>query len=118
MRKYKEHVLIPAVPRTNSNHRYYTQVHLQSFITIRSLLQCYEIPVVYEVMRKIKNHEIDDAFWLINEQQYAIERERKRIEETLKMLKNNNIKSRGKIKVKDYMRDRKSTRLNSSHVAI
>src|SRR5690625_2551593 len=54
-------------------------------------------------MRKNKKHEIDDAFWIIKEQQYEIERERQRIEETLKMLKNNNIKSRGKKKVKDYM---------------
>src|SRR5699024_8499006 len=64
-------------------------------------LQCYEIPVVYEVMRKVKNHNIDDAFWLINKQQYVIEREKKRIEETLKMIKNNSIKNHGK--VKNYM---------------
>lgn len=98
LRRYEELSLIPDVPRTNGNHRYYTQIHFQAFITIRSLLQCYEIPVVYDVMRKIKGQDVKTAFWLINTQQYEIEKEKKRVENILEMIKNTNFKSYGKIK--------------------
>lgn len=98
LRRYEEQGLIPDVPRTNGNHRYYTQVHFQAFITIRSLLQCYEIPVVYEVMRNIKGQDVKTAFWLINTQQYEIEKEKKRVEEILEMIKNTDFKTYRKVK--------------------
>lgn len=104
LRRYEDQGLIPEVPRTNSNHRYYTQIHFQAFITIRALLEGYEIPIVYKVMRKIKDQKIKTAFWLINEQQYEIEKEKKRVEEILQMIKSTHFKDYGKIIiVKDDM---------------
>lgn len=103
LRRYEEQGLIPEVPRNNSNHRLYTQIHFQAFITIRALLQGYDIPVVYEVMRNIKSGNIKKAFWMINEQQYNIEREKRRVVEVLTMLKNVDVNGYGTIKTKDYM---------------
>ncbi|MBP1917105.1 DNA-binding transcriptional MerR regulator [Lederbergia galactosidilyticus] len=103
LRRYEEQGLIVDVPRTNGNHRYYTQIHFQAFITIRALLQCYEIPVVYEVMRKIKVQNIKAAFWLINEQQFELEKEKKRVVEILDVIKTTDFKSYEGIKVNDRM---------------
>ncbi|MFE6076894.1 MerR family transcriptional regulator [Paenibacillus sp. NPDC057886] len=86
LRRYEKEELIPDVPRTSSNHRYYTPIHLQAFITIRSLLKGYEIPVVYEVMRKVKQGDTIDALWLMNHQLYNSQLEKQRVEDIWKMV--------------------------------
>ncbi|MFE7375929.1 MerR family DNA-binding transcriptional regulator [Bacillus cereus] len=88
LRRYEEQNLIPVVPRTESNHRFYTSIHFQAFITIRALLKGYDIPIVYKVMRMIKNVKFEEALWLINEQQFNIQVEKKRVEEILNMIRN------------------------------
>ncbi|WP_263701982.1 MerR family DNA-binding transcriptional regulator [Bacillus thuringiensis] len=88
LRRYEEQNLIPVVPRTESNHRFYTSIHFQAFITIRALLKGYDIPIVYKVMRMIKNVKFEEAIWLINEQQFNIQVEKKRVEEILNMIRN------------------------------
>ncbi|MBJ3792203.1 MerR family DNA-binding transcriptional regulator, partial [Bacillus sp. OA1] len=88
LRRYEEQNLIPVVPRTESNHRFYTLIHFQAFITIRALLKGYDIPIVYKVMRMIKNVKFEEALWLINEQQFNIQVEKKRVEEILNMIRN------------------------------
>lgn len=76
LRRYEEQNLIPVVPRTESNHRFYTSIHFQAFITIRALLKGYDIPIVYKVMRMIKNVKFEEALWLINEQQFNVQVEK------------------------------------------
>ncbi|WP_083446065.1 MerR family transcriptional regulator [Viridibacillus arvi] len=71
-----------------SNHRIYTLIHLQAFTTIRTLLKGYEVPIVYEAMRMIKNENYKKALWLINEQQFHIELEKRKVEEILTMIQN------------------------------
>lgn len=88
LRRYEEQNLIPDVPRTESNHRIYTLIHLQAFTTIRTLLKGYEVPIVYEAMRMIKNENYKKALWLINEQQFHIELEKRKVEEILTMIQN------------------------------
>lgn len=86
LRRYEKENLIPDVPRTASNHRYYTPVHLQAFVAIRLLLKGYEIPVAYEVMRKVKQGDTIDALWLINQQLYNSQLEKQRMEDIWKMV--------------------------------
>ncbi|MEZ2365353.1 MerR family DNA-binding transcriptional regulator [Bacillus sp. RCC_6_1] len=88
LRRYEEQNLIPVVPRTESNHRFYTSIHFQAFITIRALLKGYDIPIVYKVMRMIKNVKFEEALWLINEQQFNVQVKKKRVEEILNMIQN------------------------------
>lgn len=76
LRRYEEQDLVPTVPRTPSNHRYYGEVHAQAFTTIRVLLQRYDIPVAYEVMRRMKQGQTEQALWMMNEQQYQIHLEK------------------------------------------
>lgn len=103
LRRYEELDLIPAVPRTRSNHRFYTAQHFQAFITIRALLKGYDIPIVYEVMRLSKNARYEEALWLVNEQQYHIQVEKQRVEEILTMIQNADFTKYKNVKLKEYM---------------
>lgn len=86
LRRYEEQNLIPEVPRTRSNHRIYTAVHFQAFITIRTLLKGYDIPIAYEAMRLIKKKSFDQALWLINKAQFHLQVEKQRVEEILTII--------------------------------
>ncbi|WP_211750220.1 MerR family transcriptional regulator [Paenibacillus sp. Marseille-Q4541] len=103
LRRYEEQGLVPDVPRTIGNHRSYTPIHLQAFITIRSLLMGYDIPVVYDVMRRIKNDDITDALWLVNDQLYLTLEEKQRVEEILNMVRNADFNQFRNIKLKNSM---------------
>lgn len=103
LRRYEELDLIPDVPRTTSNHRFYTWIHFQAFTAIRALLKAYDIPVVYEVLRMIKHKNIEKALWLINEQQFHLQVEKQRVEEILAMIQNADFTRYKTIKLKEWM---------------
>ncbi|MGE7718422.1 MerR family DNA-binding transcriptional regulator [Priestia megaterium] len=103
LRRYEEQDLIPDVPRTKSNHRFYTSIHLQAFTTIRALLKGYDIPIVYEVMRMIKNANIEKALWSVNKQQFHLQVEKQRVEEILTMIQHANFTSYKNIKFKKHI---------------
>lgn len=103
LRRYEEQDLIPAVARTPSNHRVYRPVHLQAFTAIRALLLGYDIPVVYEAMRMIKQDKLEGAFWLMNEQQYQLQVEKQRVEEILTMIRNADFTRYRNVQLKEHM---------------
>lgn len=103
LRRYEDQGLIPDVPRTPSNRRCYTSLHMQAFVTIRALLRGYEIPVVYDMMRKIKNHDIEHALWLLNQQLHDTQVEKHRVEEVLNMLRNADFSKYRSLKITDSM---------------
>ncbi|MGG4144456.1 MerR family DNA-binding transcriptional regulator [Paenibacillus algorifonticola] len=103
LRRYEEQGLLPDVPRTIGNHRYYMPIHFQAFITIRSLLQGYDIPVVYEVMRKIKTGDRIQALWLVNNQLYINQVEKQRVEEILALIKNADFSKYRNVKMTNTM---------------
>ncbi|MEK4760481.1 MerR family DNA-binding transcriptional regulator [Viridibacillus sp. FSL E2-0187] len=104
LRRYEEQNLIPDVTRTESNHRIYTLIHLQAFTTIRTLLKGYEVTIVYEAMRMIKNENYKKSLWLINEQQFHIELEKQKVEEILTMIQNADFTKYNNRKLKKCMR--------------
>lgn len=91
LRKYEELQLIPDVARTSSNRRCYTSLHLQAFITIRTLLKGYSVSVAYDAMRKIKLGRSSEALWIINEQQYNIQLEKIRVQSIMRMLESSDF---------------------------
>lgn len=103
LRRYEDQGLIPDVPRTASNRRCYTSIHVQAFITIRALLQGYEIPVVYEVMRKIKGQQMESALWAINQEQHNTQVEKERLEEVLRMFRDVDLSKYKDLTVSDSM---------------
>lgn len=103
LRRYEDQGLVPEVPRTPSNRRCYTDIHVQAFITIRALLQGYEIPVVYDVMRKIKARQMEDAFWSINQEQHNTQTEKHRLEDVLRMFRNTELSKYKDLEVTNVM---------------
>ncbi|MDU4694436.1 MAG: MerR family DNA-binding transcriptional regulator [Paenibacillus sp.] len=103
LRRYEEQGLIPEVLRTDSNHRIYTKVHYQAFIAIRSLLAGYEIPLVYEAMRKIRQGNVTEALWLINHQLYRVQEEKQRVEELLTRVRQADFRTYKNRKLTDAM---------------
>lgn len=103
LRRYEDQGLIPDVPRTASNRRCYTSIHVQAFITIRALLQGYEIPVVYDVMRKIKGQQMESALWAINQEQHNTQVEKERLEEVLRMFRDVDLSKYKDLTVSDSM---------------
>lgn len=103
LRRYEALDLIPNVPRTASNYRIYEPIHLQAFITIRSLLKAYDIPIVYEAMRKIKHKDIHNALWFVNSQQYSIQAEKHRVEEILEMIRKTDFTHYKNVKIGEYV---------------
>lgn len=103
LRRYEDQDLIPDVSRTASNRRCYTSIHVQAFITIRALLQGYEIPVVYDVMRKIKGQQMESALWAINQEQHKTQVEKERLEEVLRMFRDVDLSKYKDLTVTDSM---------------
>ncbi|WP_334074638.1 MerR family DNA-binding transcriptional regulator [Paenibacillus sp. A14] len=103
LRRYEDQGLIPDVPRTPSNRRCYSPVHIQAFTAIRALLRGFEIPVVFEVMRKIKHGNVDPALWLVNQQLYRLQMEKHRVEEIMSMIRNADFTKYNNVKVTDAM---------------
>ncbi|WP_122647052.1 MerR family DNA-binding transcriptional regulator [Enterococcus mediterraneensis] len=103
LRRYEEQGLIPVVPRTDSGHRIYTAIHLQAFTTIRVLLKGYDIPVVYEAMREIKESRFEEALWLINQQQAQMQTEKQRVEEILTMIQNTEFTQYQNVQLNKFM---------------
>lgn len=103
LRRYEDQDLVPDVPRTASNRRCYTSIHVQAFITIRALLQGYEIPAVYDVMRKIKAGQIEHALWTINQEQHNTQLEKLRLEEVLRMFRNADLSKYKDLEVTNAM---------------
>lgn len=103
LRRYEDQGLIPDVSRTASNRRCYTSIHVQAFITIRALLQGYEIPVVYDVMRKIKVQQMESALWAINQEQHKTQVEKERLEEVLRMFRDVDLSKYKDLTVSDSM---------------
>lgn len=103
LRRYEEQGLIPEVLRTAGNHRIYTTAHLQAFIAIRSLLAGYEIPIVYEVMRNIKQGSVTEALWLLNHQLSLVQEEKQRVEELLTLIRQADFRSYKNRKLTDAM---------------
>ncbi|WP_178022074.1 MerR family DNA-binding transcriptional regulator [uncultured Paenibacillus sp.] len=66
LRRYEVLDLVPDVPRTASNRRFYSPVHVQAFMALRALIKGFAIPVSYDVMSLLKKGRVEQALWKIN----------------------------------------------------
>ncbi|MBB6632840.1 MerR family DNA-binding transcriptional regulator [Cohnella thailandensis] len=104
LRRYEDLDLIPDVPRTASNRRYYSAVHVQAFIALRALVHGFDIPVAYEVMNLLKKGRVEQALWMINSRQYDIQVEKQRVEEVMRLIHQTDFSMYRNIKVTDELR--------------
>lgn len=104
LRSYEEQDLIPVVPRTDSNHRFYKPIHLQAFTTLRTLLKGFAIPIAYEVIKLIKNFRFEEALWLVNKEQFHLQVEKQRVEQIQTLVLNIEFNAFTNEKLKEPMR--------------
>lgn len=86
LRFYEEDGLVPTPARTPSGYRIYTEEHLYYFQAVRSLSLGFGYKVTHNVMRKIINKDMLGAFWLINDSQANLNKEKQVTDQTLAML--------------------------------
>lgn len=104
LRRYEDLDLVPDVPRTASNRRCYTSVHVQAFTALRALIKGFDIPVSYDVMRLLKKGHIEQALWLLNLQQYNLQAEKQRVEEVLSLIQHSDFSKYRNLQVTEEMR--------------
>ncbi len=104
LRRYENLGLVPDVPRTSSNRRYYTPLHDQAFLALRSLVQGFDLPIAYEVMSLLKKGHVEQALWMINVQQYNIQVEKQRVEEIMGLIHQTDFSKYRNIQVTDEMK--------------
>lgn len=69
LKRYEKNGLIPPVLYTKGNHRRYEEIHFVAFKTIRELLNGFDIPLTYQLMRLANEKEFTKAHWLIAQAQ-------------------------------------------------
>ncbi|CAH0122162.1 hypothetical protein PAE9249_04704 [Paenibacillus sp. CECT 9249] len=104
LRRYEDLDLVPDVPRTASNRRYYTPVHVQAFIALRALRKGFDIPVSYDVMSLLKKGCLEQALWKINLQQYNIQAEKQRVEEVMSLIQQTDFSKYRNMQVTEEMK--------------
>jgi len=104
LRRYESLSLVPDVPRTASNRRFYTPLHLQAFLALRSLIRGFDLPIAYEVMNLLKKGHVEQAMWRINLQQYNLQIEKQRVEEVMSLIHQTDFSMYRNIRVTDEMK--------------
>lgn len=65
LKRYENFDLLPEVKKTVGGQRRYQEIHRQAFLTIRKLLQGFEITTAYALMRLAKAGAFSESYWLI-----------------------------------------------------
>ncbi|MBS4210041.1 TioE family transcriptional regulator [Bacillus sp. FJAT-50079] len=86
LRHYESWGVVPAPERAENGYRLYTPVHLAYFRCLRAMFPGFGFSVTYEVLRHVQNNQIDQAFWLVNEEQAKLHHEKKSADQTLTLL--------------------------------
>lgn len=80
LKRYESNGLIPPVLYTKGNHRRYQDIHLAAFKTIRKLLQGFDVPNVYRLMKLAKHKKFIEAYWVIAQSQKALVEKKETLE--------------------------------------
>ncbi len=91
LRNYESLGLVPPVPRAANGYRVYTEEHVAYFECIRAMIPGFGIPITREVVRKLQKQEVDEALWLVNEQQALLHREKVLTEKTIRLLETDEL---------------------------
>jgi DNA-binding transcriptional MerR regulator len=87
VRNYEASGLIPAVERSPSGYRRYTQQHLAALTTARHLIGGYGWARAQQIMQAVHQGRLGDALALIDERHAELDRTRLQLEQTLDALR-------------------------------
>lgn len=87
LRHYEDWGMIPKVERSSSGYRIYTEEHVAYFECIRAMADGFGIWLIAEVLKKVMVKDVDSAFWLVNEAQASLHKEKIISEKTMLSIK-------------------------------
>ncbi|MGF9915031.1 MerR family transcriptional regulator [Paenibacillus ehimensis] len=87
LRHYEEWGLIPPVERSSNGYRIYTDLHVAYFECIRAMADGFGLLLTAEVLKNLQGNQVGLAFWVVNEAQSSLHKEKIVFEETIKMIR-------------------------------
>ena len=87
LRHYEDWGMIPKVERSASGYRIYTDEHVAYFECIRGMAEGFGISLIAEVLKKVMLKDVDSAFWIVNEAQSNLHKEKLIAEKTMQSIK-------------------------------
>ena len=76
LRHYESWGVVPAPDRDMNGYRLYTDVHLAYFRCLRAMFPGFGVGLTCTVLKHIQHEEVDEAFWLVNEEQANLHQEK------------------------------------------
>lgn len=86
LRHYEAWGVVPAPERAANGYRLYTEVHLAYFQCLRAMFPGFGVAITCEVLRLIQNAQLDPAFWMVNQEQANLHRDKVAADQTLELL--------------------------------
>ncbi len=103
LRHYESWGIIPAPKRAKNGYRLYEEKHLAYFRCIRVMNSGFGMNLTSNVMKHVQQGEVDEAFWLVNEAQAALNHEKTLADKTMTLLQNPMLNQIDERRVKDEM---------------
>ncbi|TPE67848.1 TioE family transcriptional regulator [Halalkalibacterium halodurans] len=103
LRHYESWGVVPAPERAENGYRLYTKVHLAYFRCLRSMVPGFGYQLTYDVLRHIQKKEMNEAFWLVNEEQAKLHEEKRLADQTLAMLQEPDVTALNNRRIKNKM---------------
>ncbi|MED4172960.1 TioE family transcriptional regulator [Halalkalibacterium halodurans] len=103
LRHYESWGVVPAPERAENGYRLYTKVHLAYFRCLRAMVPGFGYQLTYDVLRHIQKKEMNEAFWLVNEEQAKLHEEKRLADQTLAMLQEPDVTTLNNRRIKNKM---------------
>ncbi|MED3646425.1 TioE family transcriptional regulator [Halalkalibacterium halodurans] len=103
LRHYESWGVVPAPERAENGYRLYTKVHLAYFRCLRAMVPGFGYQLTYDVLRHIQKKEMNEAFWLVNEEQAKLHEEKRLADQTLAMLQEPDVTALNNRRIKNKM---------------
>jgi DNA-binding transcriptional MerR regulator len=76
LRHYEEFGMIPAVLRSPSGYRIFTEEHVAYFICIREMMHGFTMTEIAHMLRPVLEGRIDEALWMANNAQVVLQNDK------------------------------------------
>lgn len=103
LRHYESWGIVPAPERSDKGYRLYTKLHLAYFRCLRAMFAGFGTSVTCDVLRNIQKSALDEAFWLVNQQQANLHLDKRIAEQTLELLQHPDLPQLANKKLKSRM---------------
>ncbi|SFJ66454.1 MerR family transcriptional regulator [Thermoflavimicrobium dichotomicum] len=91
LRRYEKWGIVPPAERAANGYRMYTEEHVAYFECFRAMLPGFGMKITKEVLRKVQRKEVEDALWIVNQEQARLHQDKTMAEKTVRILENEEL---------------------------